>query len=135
MTYTSNFADMVSLINIQHKPDIKFYDSGKIDISARIVHLLSLHKGDVIDIMTDGYEMYLYVRRRKESIIGNYSCVCNFTNPKGCTGSIRVQSKPLVAKIKEYVGRKDEKVLRFACGKKVIHENITYIPIITRIFL
>jgi hypothetical protein len=55
---------MKSVLGNARKPDIIFHASGKIDITSGIVSRLRLSVGDVIDILTDDDEFYLYVKHR-----------------------------------------------------------------------
>ena len=55
---------MQSILGNTRKADITFYASGRIDISARVAKHLQLSRGDVLDIMIDQDEFYLYVRLR-----------------------------------------------------------------------
>lgn len=55
---------MRSILDNTRRADIIFYSHGKIDICANIVSRLRLTPGDVIDILTDEEEYYLYVRQR-----------------------------------------------------------------------
>ena len=52
---------MQSILGNTRKADITFYASGRIDISARVAKHLQLSRGDVLDIMIDQDEFYLYV--------------------------------------------------------------------------
>lgn len=60
---------MKSILPNSRKHDISFHPSGKIDISAHIARSLSLAPGDVIDIVCESGELYLYVKLRA----GNYA--------------------------------------------------------------
>ena len=51
-----------SLLEKSRKADISFHRNGKIDITARVARLLSLRRGDVIDVGVDNTECFLYVR-------------------------------------------------------------------------
>lgn len=76
------------------RPDITFYGSGRIDITARIVSLLDLHPKDVIDIASDGRDYFLYVRTRSNGLVtGRYEGQCYQSNGKG--RNFRAYSKKL----------------------------------------
>lgn len=62
---------MISILGNSRKADITFHASGRICISAHVSKLLSLAPGDVIDIMEDDCETYLYVRLRAP-VIGRH---------------------------------------------------------------
>lgn len=59
--------------NILRKSDIRFFRSGRIDITARVSYVLDLHHGDVIDLYFDeeSKELYIYVYLTEEQ-------ACNF---------------------------------------------------------
>lgn len=59
---------MKSLNENTRKPDITFHASGKIDITSSVVLHLKLSAGDVIDILTNGEEFYLYVKHREPMV-------------------------------------------------------------------
>lgn len=58
------------------KPDLTFYKSGRIDISAAVTKALALHKGDVIDIASDGIEYYIYAKYRAATVVGRHRGRC-----------------------------------------------------------
>lgn len=55
---------MQSILGKTRKADISFHRSGRINISARVSKSLGLTHGDVVDIMEDQGEIYLYVKHR-----------------------------------------------------------------------
>ena len=65
---------MTSLQNSKssRRPDISFYQDGRIDITARVVKLLNLQPGDVIDIAEAGGEYLLYVRLQAGQVSGRH---------------------------------------------------------------
>ena len=58
---------MQAILQTTRRPDVSFFPSGKIDITARVARLLDMHPGDVIDIAIDGSEYLLFVRVRQAS--------------------------------------------------------------------
>lgn len=46
------------------KPDITFFEDGRIDISARVANMLSLEWGDVVDIAYYCGEYHLYISHK-----------------------------------------------------------------------
>lgn len=46
------------------KPDISFFENGRIDISARVANMLLLAEGDIVDIAFHQGEYHLYVSHR-----------------------------------------------------------------------
>lgn len=71
---------MQSILNNIRRPDITFYPNGRIDITARVAGMLSLESGDVIDILHDGREFYIYVRAKRSQIIGRFHGQVHPTN-------------------------------------------------------
>lgn len=61
---------MQSLLHNTRRPDVVFYRSGKISISSHAARLLDLESGDVIDIVTDGVEYFLYIPLHAEEVSG-----------------------------------------------------------------
>lgn len=72
---------MQSVLGNTRKSDITFRKSGVIDLSASISKQLSLNKGDVIDILCDKNEFYLYVKYRNP--IGHHKSAVFPSNKKG----------------------------------------------------
>lgn len=70
---------MKSILGNTRKSDITFYDNGRIDISARVSKMLSLQKGNVIDVLEDDGELYLYVRFH-EQVVGRHEAACFSTH-------------------------------------------------------
>lgn len=70
---------MKSILGNTRKSDITFYDNGRIDISARVSKMLSLQKGNVIDVLEDDGELYLYVRFH-EHVVGRHEAACFSTH-------------------------------------------------------
>ena len=66
---------MQSILGNTRKTDITFRADGRIDIAARVASLLSLHKGDVIDVLDGGGELYLYVKLHAPTV-GRHEAAC-----------------------------------------------------------
>jgi hypothetical protein len=99
------------------------------DISAYAAKLLNLQQGDVIDIMIDGEEFYLYVARQQNSILGRYPGSVSRTRANG--HHFRVNSKKLCDVILCECKVSDK--VRLYVGEPVnIHPYGTLLPIITR---
>lgn len=71
---------MKSILGNTRRTDIAFHDDGRIDISARVSKILSLQKGDVVDVLEDDGELYLYVRFHGH-VIGRHEAACFPTHP------------------------------------------------------
>ena len=54
---------MKSLLGTLRRPDLIFRANGLFDITARVVRALHISPGDVVDVLSDGREYYLYVAR------------------------------------------------------------------------
>lgn len=54
---------MKSLLGIIRRSDVIFRANGRFDLTARVVHALNILPGDVVDVLSDGEEYYLYVAR------------------------------------------------------------------------
>ena len=119
---------MKSFLHNSRKHDISFHPSGKIDISAHIARRLALAPGDVIDIVHDSGEWYLYVKLRAGAYTGRHNGkVWATANGKG---TFRTCSKALtnaVLSAAQTTGR-----LRCPCGAEVERDNKKYITIIYR---
>ncbi|MCQ2166391.1 MAG: hypothetical protein MJY49_03030 [Bacteroidales bacterium] len=62
------------------RPDITFYRSGRIDITARIANIIGLRDGDVIDIGREDGEYYLYRLHKAGQTIGRHEAQCMSTH-------------------------------------------------------
>ena len=89
---------MTTLLPNTRRPDVSFYANGRIDITARVAKMLSLHENDVIDIALQGGEYLLYRKYKAESLIGRHEAQCHVTK-RGLfrSNNIRAYSKRLCA--------------------------------------
>ena len=78
---------MTSLLGNTRKSDVTFHNNGKIDISARITKQLTLHEGDVIDILLHEGEFMLYVKLRRDDKIGRHEAECHSTKKGKAQGN------------------------------------------------
>lgn len=113
------------------KTDLTFYKNGRIDISAHVANILSIHKGDVIDVLIDnpdyGMEIYLYVRMRAPTV-GKYEATCFQTHKR--SRNFRTYSKCLSSKLLSLC-KTDSDKLKLAVGSPtVLSEYGTVLPII-----
>lgn len=88
--------------NNSRRPDISFHANGTIDITARVAKMLNLADGDVIDVVLDDGEYYLYVRWRGKFINGNYEAQVHPTK-KG-SHNFRAHSVKLCRNVLRYSG-------------------------------
>lgn len=110
------------------KHDIVFYPSGRIDISAYAARLIALSEGDVIDIIADKGEYYLYTRRRNP-LHGRFEARVFADNKRG--RHLRTYSRKLCKAMLGECGKKG--ITRFFVGKP-LHDDLfgTMLPIITK---
>lgn len=73
---------MQSILGNTRKTDITFHADGRIDISARVAKMLSLQRGDVIDVLLDGGELYLYIKLHAPTV-GRHEAACFPTHSRG----------------------------------------------------
>ena len=119
---------MRSILGNTRKPDIIFHASGNIDITSSIASRLRLSAGDVIDILTDGEEFYLYVKHRAP-IAGKHKGKIRFTNHKG--RHCRVWSVKLCKTILEECNVND--VASLSVGEMITDDQYgNMLPIITK---
>lgn len=121
---------MQSILGNTRKADITFYASGRIDISARVAKHLQLSRGDVLDIMIDQDEFYLYVRLRSPN--GRHEACVFPSNRQG--KHFRASSKRLCSAILDVSGVTDK--ARLCVGEpKESQYHGTLLPIITKLLL
>lgn len=78
---------MQSILGNTRKTDITFHVNGRIDISAHVSKVLSIRKGDVIDMLRDDDEIYLYVKYHAP-LVGRHEAACFPT----CTRSLHFRA-------------------------------------------
>lgn len=119
---------MKSILPNSRRHDISFFPSGKIEISAHIAHKLSLRPGDVIDIVQEFGELYIYVKLRSGNYVGRHDGrVWATANGKG---TFRTCSKALASAVLATAGVNGR--LRCPCGMEIENNNTKYITIIYR---
>lgn len=119
---------MKSILPNSRKHDISFHPSGKIDISANIARSLSLAPGDVIDIVGESGELYLYVKLRAGNYVGRHNGTV-WATAHG-KGTFRTWSKAIATAVLSLAGAFDP--LRCPCGMVVERNGKKYITIIFR---
>lgn len=116
---------MKSIIGQARRSDVAFHRNGRIDITSRVAIMLSLAKGDVIDIAEHQGEYYLYVMTRGGMAMGGYEGTCYPTKRR--SRNFRAYSVRLCRAILQ--GNADA---RYPVGAPVsIHSFGVCIPIIT----
>lgn len=121
---------MQSILKSNRRPDISFSQSGQINLSAHVVKVLDLHPGDAIDIQTDGFEYYLYVRS-PATPGARYEAQCFPSNKKG--KHFRAYSRRLCKAM--LAACNCTKKIELATGETVTQGGVKYITIITRLIL
>lgn len=120
---------MQSILGNTRKADITFYASGRIDISARVAKHLQLSRGDVLDIMIDQDEFYLYVRLRSPN--GRHEAMVFPTNKAG--NHFRTSSSRLCTAILQKCKTTDK--AKLCVGEPTENEYGKLLPIITKYLL
>ena len=130
---------MQSILGNTRKTDITFHTNGRIDISARVAGILSLQKGDVIDVMDGGEEFYIYVMDGGEEFyiyvklhaptVGRHEAAC-FPTHSG-SRHFRAWSQKLCRALLRAGGSSLDKV-ELSCGTPVVLTVGTALPIIYR---
>lgn len=120
---------MKSILPNSRKHDISFHPSGKIDISAHIARSLSLTPGDVIDIVCESGELYLYVKLRAGNYAGRQFDGRVWATAHG-KGTFRTWSKAMTTAVLRGAGASG--LLRCPCGMEFERDNKKYITIIYR---
>lgn len=87
------------------KPDIVIRNGGVINLSANVVSRLELREGDVISLLEDKSECYIYVQCRREDAIGSYSGVCRPS--KQGSRHLRAHSSVLCSYLSSKLGGKN----------------------------
>ena len=117
---------MISLLPNSRRPDVSFYQNGRIDITSRIAKMLHLKAGDVIDVAAEGGEYYLYVRLLSSECAGRHEAMV-YQTKKG--NNFRAHSVRLCRSMFRIVGANPA---RLPAGSPVIFgHNGVGIPLIT----
>ncbi|HIT83302.1 MAG TPA: hypothetical protein IAA99_03780 [Candidatus Avibacteroides faecavium] len=117
---------MQSILGNTRKTDMTFHPDGRIDISARVSRELSLQRGDVIDVLDCGNELYLYVKFRAP-VSGRHEAAC-FPSKTGGK-HFRTWSKRLCLAMMRKCGAPDG-VLRLPLGTMDCINGTDVLPII-----
>lgn len=122
---------MQSLLGNSRNPDIVFSSSGRIDITSNVARHLHLQHGDVVDILSDDIEYYLYVKHHAP-VGGRHEATVFRTNRRG--NHFRASSKKLCAAILKVSGASDK--ARLCVGVPVEDSRFgTLLPIIIKYLL
>lgn len=74
-------SQMRKLLVNTRRSDVTFKATGQIDISARTARMIGINSGDVLGVMSDGTEYYLYIAIRQA--LGRHKAQCHQTNKRG----------------------------------------------------
>ena len=75
---------MKSLLGTTRRSDLIFRANGHFDLTARVVRELNISPGDVVDVLSDGYEYYLYVACHSQNAsCGRFEAQVFPSKPKG----------------------------------------------------
>lgn len=122
---------MQSILGNTRKADIIFYASGRIDITSHIAKQLQLSRGDVLDIMDEKGELYLYVKYHAPSNGRHEACVF----PSNRQGKhFRASSKRLCTAVLKASGVADKARLCVGDPQESQYHG-TLLPIITKLLL
>lgn len=119
---------MKSLLGISRRPDISFYRNGRIDITARVARKLNIQSGDVLDIVFDGIEYYLYIRQKGTFVVGRHEAQC-FPTKQG-SHNFRAHSVRLCQEVMRLSGEYD--VARLPIGEYELRDGIPSVTLIVR---
>lgn len=75
---------MKSLLGLNRRSDVIFRADGHFDLTARVVRALNIVPGDVVDVLNDGFEYYLYVAHHiGNTSLGRFEAQVFPTNKRG----------------------------------------------------
>lgn len=118
--------------NNTRRPDISFRPDGCIDITSRIVRLLRLSPGDVIDVAEIYPGEYCLYVRHNDMVYGRHEGRCYPVIKCNTTGAYRAWSKRLTDAMQSVSGIQNIK-LKFPCGTPITQDNKIFIPIILKL--
>lgn len=123
---------MKSILGNTRKADITFNSNGRINISARVSKSLNLRHGDVIDIMEDQCETYLYVKYHAP-IVGKHEGMVFRSNKGGnhCVASSITLCRYIIQLCVSEQSKTNK--VRLCCGEPITLQNYgIVIPIIMK---
>lgn len=119
---------MQSILGNTRKTDITFHANGRVDISSHVAKALSLQRGDVIDVLDGGGELYLYVKHHAPTV-RRHEAAC-FPTHSG-SRHFRAWSQKLCRALIRAGGSSLDKV-ELSCGAPISLTIGTALPIIYR---
>ena len=125
---------MKSLLGKVRRSDVIFRANGHFDLTARVVRALNISSGDVVDVLSDGCEYYLYVASHSQfNSCGRYEAQVYPSNRKGGGQHFRGSSVRLCKAILH--AAKAAGKVALPCGEIVIDKDRKLLPIIVRLNL
>ena len=116
---------MTKLLTHTRRPDIIFYKSGRILITARVARLLTLNTGDVINIAVDGGEHLLFAGK---DMFGRHEARCHPSKKGGRT--FVANSTRLCRAMLEICNANGDRA-SLMIGEPTVRGGVTYLPVIT----
>lgn len=126
---------MKSLLGITRRSDVIFRADGHFDLTARVVRALDISPGDVVDILSDGCEYYLYVARHAgNAACGRFEAQVFPSKPKGGGLHFRGSSSRLCRAMLSLSNAVDKAAL--PCGEMIVdNQGRKLLPVIVRLNL
>ena len=126
---------MKSILGITRRSDLIFRADGRFDLTARVVRALGISPGDVVDVLSDGYEYYLYVAcHSRNTSRSRYEAQVFPSKPNAHSLHFRGSSSRLCRTMLAASNAIDKAAL--PCGDIIIdHLGRRLLPIIVRINL
>lgn len=126
---------MKSLLGIVRRSDVIFRDNGHFDLTARVVRLLNISPGDVVDVLSDGCEYYLYVAFHSENTsCGRFEAQVFPTKRKGGGLHFRGSSSRLCRAMLSFCNAQKKAAL--PCGEIIVDsQGRRLLPVIVRLNL
>jgi hypothetical protein len=126
---------MKSLLGITRRSDVIFRADGRFDLTSRVVRALGISPGDVVDVLSDGSEYYLYVASHAENTsCGRFEAQVYLSKPKGGGLHFRGTSSRLCKAMLAVCGAVNKAAL--PCGNVTVDsQGRKLLPIIVRLNL
>ena len=118
-----------SILGRTRRPDISFSRNGRIELSSRVAQLLTLHKGDVIDVLIDDRTGDCFLYRKCHTLEGmRHEAQVYRTN--ACGQHFRTYSRRLCREVLQALNFHGEKMRLPTGGEVVPIEGHDVLPII-----
>lgn len=118
-----------SVLGRTRRSDVSFSRNGRIELSSRVARLLSLHTGDVIDVMKDDITGDCYLYRKCRSLEGmRHEAQVYRTN--SCGQHFRTYSRRLCREVLRTMGFQGEKMRLPTGGEVMTMDGHEVLPLI-----